>query len=213
MSSANGKIVFAGGYGLSGTVVDIYDVASNTWSTNNLNGPRLLMSPVSIGNKIYFSGGFDVYHGGVPGLPDTVSNEVDIYDASTNEWSVFFMAVPRTAHGSISADNKIFWFGGDSRDSNDDPVSVDTTEIYDINTGSRLYHRPTGDLSATKNNKVLFFKGQYELITQVEIYTLNTQTWSHCEIINPTPASYRSAVTVGNNIYIERDGQVLKLIF
>ena len=59
------KVFFAGGVDFDETnyvydpvsVVDIYDISTNTWSTANLSEPRGSCKAVVSGNKIFFAGG------------------------------------------------------------------------------------------------------------------------------------------------------------
>ena len=64
-ASLGSKVFFAGGYDPYGTGVgapfctrvDIYDTATNTWSTANLSVPRTDLTATSVGNKVIFAGG------------------------------------------------------------------------------------------------------------------------------------------------------------
>jgi hypothetical protein len=92
VASAGGKILFAGGYSTAepngSSRVDIYDIASNTWSTTELSQPRYDITAIAAGNKIFFAGGDYGTH--LPGgTQNSVSKSVvDVYDASTSTWSV-----------------------------------------------------------------------------------------------------------------------------
>ena len=81
------KIFFAGGVTGTGTYttrVDVYDAATNSWSTMELSTARAEMVGAAAGNKVLFAGGVEGFFG--------YSNRVDIYDASTNTWSVASLA-------------------------------------------------------------------------------------------------------------------------
>ena len=86
VGSVGDKILFAGGAGEFGVSsrIDIYDVITQTWSTAELSEPRFNMGVATLGSKIFFAGGetFD----SLP--PHDFFSNVDIYDASTNTWSV-----------------------------------------------------------------------------------------------------------------------------
>jgi hypothetical protein len=89
VASAGNKIVFAGGhktdsYWEPSSRVDIYDMITQKWTTAELSVPRYGMATVVAGNKIFFAGG---------AIYDDADNwvsysAVDIYDVSTNSWSV-----------------------------------------------------------------------------------------------------------------------------
>ncbi len=73
-------VLFAGGVippGTHSSRVDIYDLATQTWSTAELSQARTAPAAVAAGNKIFFAGG-EISDGTFP------SNVVDIYDVSTN---------------------------------------------------------------------------------------------------------------------------------
>ena len=198
--SAANKVVFAGGVEPFGDKINIFDTSTNTWSAAMLNEPRVNISATSFANKIYFSGG-SRYSG-------AISNKVDIYDASSNGWATITMAEPRTLHTSIAADNKIFWAGGSSSyDSNGDYISNKTVEIYDLSNGSRISHQLSHTLlyNAIINNKVIFFTAFDPSSYSVDIYDLNTQTWSVRDISLLAPAAIgwpASIVGSGNKLFL-----------
>ena len=99
--AAGNKILFAGGmYGTNCFVpggdygdsiasvclsesnrVDIYDTGTHSWSTHELSRYYVQQPAITIGNKIYFTGGVDT-------ADRNYSKKIDIYDASANSWSV-----------------------------------------------------------------------------------------------------------------------------
>lgn len=62
VAAAGNKIVFAGGLIGAGNyditdVVDIYDAATDQWTTARLSEKRRLMKAITVGTKIFFAGG------------------------------------------------------------------------------------------------------------------------------------------------------------
>jgi hypothetical protein len=97
--------------GINYSTVDIYDVTTNSWSTAQLSEPRSFIGAAVAGNKVFFAGGdinTDISLGGVP-FP---SNRVDIYDLSTNTWSIAQLSEPRAAVSAVAINNKVYFAGG-----------------------------------------------------------------------------------------------------
>jgi len=96
--TAGSKVLFAGGYTTCGTIgspicnwfsrVDIYDMNAQSWSTAELSQARTFMGVATLGNKIFFAGGYI--------SSDNPTSRVDIYDASTNSWSIAELSDART---------------------------------------------------------------------------------------------------------------------
>ncbi len=167
--AANNKVYFAGGRITTNGIfnsasnisdnIDIYDNASNSWSTSSLKEPKTNFSAISTGDKIYWAGGYnqnsstlssclveikDVNTGSSivnnlfnPALwwPDAGQNAVvkdgkiifyssqihsnpdrgdkfDIYDITTNTWSIGVLPLKIVAASIISVNNTIYLAGG-----------------------------------------------------------------------------------------------------
>jgi hypothetical protein len=99
--------LFAGGDPGSGdysNVVDIYDVAGNTWSAATLSQGRLGLAAASAGGRVFFAG-----RETVTGLS---SNVVDIYDTTDGTWSTAALPQARSDLAAVSVGNKVFFGGG-----------------------------------------------------------------------------------------------------
>lgn len=126
----NGKIYSWGGrggeiynFGVILNTLDIYDIATNSWSTGKTGGTaRQLHTSALYNGKIYFWGGY----GGAG-----VLNTVDIYDIATNSWSTGAAGgTARLNHSSILYEDKMYSLWG----SNGSPLN--TLDIYNITSNS-----------------------------------------------------------------------------
>ena len=110
--------------------VDIYDLATNTWSVASLSRPRSHIAAATVGNKVFFAGGIDNW----TGPPITPTATVDIYDLSTNTWSVTKLSEARGNVSAVTFQDKIYFAGGHLEDWYFD-VS-DRIDIYNQTTNS-----------------------------------------------------------------------------
>jgi N-acetylneuraminic acid mutarotase len=121
------KIYFAGGetwnlnnnYYYASNKVDIYDNATNTWTTSSMQEGKLNFASIAYGGKIYWAGG-----GQNAVVKDNKiiflrlhetddRNKFDVYDMITNTWSIGVLpqSIPREA-SVISVNNTIYVAGG-----------------------------------------------------------------------------------------------------
>lgn len=220
VNSIGNKVVFAGGYitrydsiiqvcgdyGNNCTNVpavapvnriDIWDMASNTWSVAQLSEARCLMVTAVVGNKIIFAGG-DKLDGAAH------SNQIDIYDAANNSWSSH--SVPFSSwYGPVlayTAGNKVLicnWIS-------------DRIDIYDAVSNSwSVVHMPEPLIGeahqygqvAISGNKIVFY---LQYVTDeggsknIDIYDASTNTWCHTQLNQPMVR--QGIVTCGNSVYV-----------
>ena len=141
---------FSGGEARAGRV-DIYNLATNTWSTASLSEYKVRGHvAVTANNKVYISGGSTSWRNDYP------SNKIEIYDNATNTWSTGTMQEAKYGHAGIVAGNKIYWGGGWNG-----VGGTCSVEIRDVNTGNsttQYLYRPTEPSNAVmKDNKIVFF--------------------------------------------------------
>jgi hypothetical protein len=212
VAAAGTKIVFAGGTNrrddncsgmwcntLPSSAIDIYDVNTHSWSTAQLSQARQGMGAVSCGNKLFFAGGanFELYfNNGI------VYDNVDIYDVSTNSWTVAHLSQPRTNLTAAALGNKVLFAGGTTDGGWSGSRSVD---IYDLSTNSWA----TAELSVPRyfinafvdENKIYFMGGEdwENYYSTVDIYDISTNSWS----TSSSPELYNAItnVRVGNTNY------------
>ncbi|HUT36589.1 MAG TPA: PEP-CTERM sorting domain-containing protein [Planctomycetota bacterium] len=105
-TSVGTEALFAGGVGtgdgLSG--VDIYDGATNTWSTASLSQGRFGLAATTVGTKALFAGGM------LSLVPGVTSNVVDIYEGGA--WSTASLSEARYRLAATSVGDKALFAGG-----------------------------------------------------------------------------------------------------
>ncbi len=138
--TVNNKIYFAGGhiedrwYQNPSNLIDIYDNITNTWSTSSLLAHMGFVSSIAVNEKIYWAAGCPVEIRNVntgnssilnlfkPGGTYSVikdgkivfiagGDKFDIYDTTTNTWSIGVLPQPITVISIISVNNTIYVVG------------------------------------------------------------------------------------------------------
>ena len=174
-----GKIVFAGGFiggFLTSSRVDFFDISTQSWSTAELSEARAGVSVAAVGNKIFFAGGHYYEPTGTRDGEFFPMYVIDIYDVTTNAWSVVELPRATTYIQSAVVDNKIFFADG---------YSID---IYNLNTQSWsttiLSDGRDGFSMVAANNKVYYaggstYSGSNNVPSnRIDIYDNATNTWS-----------------------------------
>jgi hypothetical protein len=187
---AGNKAFFAGGFnsfidydrpGVS-DVVDIYDAASNTWSKAKLSQARGAIKAGAVGNKVVFAGGLK---------SDVLSNQVDIYDLETAQWTTSQLAgEPRAIERVVSDASNIYFLGGFT--AWEDPTGFGytfaspskTIDIFNVASGTwsrtNMQVERYGFSAALVNDKLLIAGGfagvdpNERITSSVEIITLPT---------------------------------------
>ncbi|MEJ7589690.1 MAG: kelch repeat-containing protein, partial [Ferruginibacter sp.] len=130
--TVNNKVYFAGGEGwpanpVMGTWycsnrIDVYDNATNSWSTSSLSEGKLGHASIAVDNKIYWAGGYTgTSH------PVTRSCTVEIRDVVTGASSIQYLSKPNDWLSAVTKDNKIIYYSSNSSTMFD---------IYDIATNT-----------------------------------------------------------------------------
>jgi len=209
VGAAGNKIVFAGGMTESdgSATVDIYDVQQNSWATAQLSIHRFNMAVTTCGNKIFFAGGAsaDAFS-----YSDSYKN-VDVYDASTNSWSVIFLSEAKQNVAATSLGNKVFFAGGLTEGLGFQMSGK--VEVYDITTNQWSYMNlslPREGMTAdVVGNKVYFAGGNtaytwtsnpvHHPTNRIDIYDNITNQWS-VDYLTETKWG-QASIKVGNKIY------------
>ena len=197
-----GKIVFAGGFIAGYTPssrVDFFDISTQSWSTAELSEPRADVCVAAVGNKIFIAGGwyFDP--------PNSRDSEwfpvyvMDIYDVTTNAWSVVAMPYASVYSSSAVVNNKIFFTDGSSN----------RIDIYDLNTQSwsttQLSDGRFDFSMVAANNKVYFaggsdFSGSIGIpLNRIDIYDNATNTWSVSSLAEAK--YYTAGIAAADKVY------------
>jgi hypothetical protein len=116
-TSVGHKVIFAGGITNDNVLsdrVDIYDALTGQWTTASLSVPRCTDMAdgltKAVCGKVYIVGGgrFDL----ITGLISDASNVIDIYDPTTDTWSVEYLNRPVIIHSVVSDGNRLLVAGG-----------------------------------------------------------------------------------------------------
>ncbi len=209
--TAGNKILFQGGNSSNtgaGTRVDIYDIATKTWSTAELSLSRQYMTVSALGNRVFFAGGTHVDGDNYDNYVFTESSRVDIYFASADAWSTAELSAPREHLVSSSAGNKILFAGGVASDPY--PISSDKVDIYDGSSNSwstAALSEARGSLSAATAGDKIYFAGgisgtgsdQPQFSKRIDIYNVTNNSWSTSSLTCEGKAQLTS-IAVGNKI-------------
>lgn len=106
VARAGDKLIFAGGQnGLSPSdAIEIYDAATDSWSTATLSVPRAALSAATVGRLAVFAGGVDESLLGY--------DLVDVYDSSTDVWYTLTLSERRGYLTGASAGGVALFAGG-----------------------------------------------------------------------------------------------------
>lgn len=211
------KVLFAGGFNWGNvtgdaypTIVDIYDISSNTWSVeplaNRSPDASVGIATTVIGSKIFFAGA----SGDWPGWDfGEYSSTINIYDASNNAWSTSTLTNQSGSMASIAVGNKNYWAGGKtvSQPPNEDQY-YQHVEIRNMITGTSAFaclFQPNAGFftsfeAALTNTRIVFFTGAGSVTNKFDIYDISTDTWS-IGVLNQNIHDAK-IISVNNNIYI-----------
>lgn len=179
IASAGNKILFAGGYLASSGIpeksrVDIYDLSNNTWSTAELSEGRYDMGVAVHQNKIFFAGGFK--H--TPSQVALPTARIDIYNTSTNSWTIDSLTIARPPIGA-SVEDKVIFAGGGIWDASPAADIYNTTSnlwfTTTLNAGRKIYS------ATTMGSKAFFAGGEYPndgLTNKIDIYDASLEAWT-----------------------------------
>lgn len=203
------KIVFAGGVeaiSMSGisesSSVDIYDLATQSWSFDNLSAARKLPAVAVNGNNIFFAGGGYFY--------SDYFNNIDIYDGLTNTWTTTILTVPKTGVAGASVGDKVLFAGGFKYNSDFYPDNFENlVEIYQLSTHSWstvTLSVARGFISAVTVKDKVYFAGGTNIApsNKIDIYNNATNSWSVSTLSFLSTAN--NAVAMGDQIFWTQNG-------
>ncbi len=116
-TSVGNKVIFAGGITNDNVLsdkVDIYDALTGEWTTASLSVPRCTDMTdgltKTVCGKVYIVGGGKIDL--ITGVFSEASNVIDIYDPTTDSWSVEYLNRPLVTHSVVSDGNRLLVAGG-----------------------------------------------------------------------------------------------------
>jgi hypothetical protein len=180
-------------------IVNMYDVGTNTWSSNPLSEARNEIAVTTLGNKIFFGGG-TIYE---DVITISISSAVDIYDASTNAWTLERLSRPKYRMSAAATGNKVLFAGGVTLGG-----TVNDVDILDVNTRAwskaALSEARYSTSSVSLSGKVYFAGGVLERSPdyssgRIDIYDNTTGGWSTSTLSEP--ASAMAAIASDSKIY------------
>lgn len=152
--------------------VDVFDTLTRTWSVaGQLSTPRSGLSATSVCGKVLFAGGS--------------SDIVDIYDSSTNSWSIAHLSIARSEISAVTVGSKAYFLGG-----RDNLGLTDRIDIFDCGTGSWSVDTMPFSISATDHVGVIGNKiflsgrtsgnngGYVTFHNIIDVYDTSSQLWS-----------------------------------
>jgi autotransporter-associated beta strand protein len=146
-------VFFAGEWASNGasTNVDIYNMANGNWSTANLSQARSSLAATTVGNQVFFAGG---YTGGT----QAASSVVDIYNTTTGAWSTATLPVGGAPSQTTSVGSKLFFAGVSTQNS-----ATSVIDTYDTSNGNwsvaNLSAVRDGFLATSVGNMAMFVGG------------------------------------------------------
>jgi len=202
-TAVGNKVLFAGGYDENEkrpVSVDIFDLSSGVWTVATLSEAKFSgHAAVTLGDKAYIAGGRtqgSVYQ--------YFSDKIDIYDSTTDSWSVETMYEAKYGFAGITVNEDIYWAGGSTgADLNTYASSrveiwnpgTDTTTLDCLQAG---FGYPT---AVQIGNKIVLFRYSNEMSSIIfDIYDTLSNTWYYGAL--STGVFYSGIIAVNNVIYV-----------
>ncbi len=179
-----------------------------TWTTlASAPTKRTEVTAAVLGGKIYVLGGF-----AEPSLSNlsslTITDRVEVYDPSTNEWTTR-APLPVGLHHAAAAvlENRLYVIGGYTRSFLALWHPVATVYMYDPETNAWTERSPMptprGALAVAASGGKLYAIGGYDgerNRPEVEVYDPAGNAWTAAAPL-PTPRDHLAAATVGTRVY------------
>ena len=209
VAAAGDKILFNSGYlepDCEGSrKVDIYDIATNTWSVSERPRGSLIggsgdydMAVAVAGSKLFFAGG-DV----LKGCTDWHASTLLTYDAATNKWdSLDNSPVTGLGIAGTSVGNKILFAGGSAHNNRNTVVNIYHLSTNSWSSASLSEGRSVGHAAIRVNNKVYIIGGEGPngFSSTMDIYDNVTNAWSTGTM--QKARAYFGAIAVNDKLYL-----------
>ncbi len=207
------KVFFAGGAMLNmGTlimeytdVIDIYDLETDTWSTDALSVARGLVGAAAAGGKVFFAGGATG--------ENAATDIIDVYEVSTGEWTVEYLSEPRAFVAAIDYDSLVFFAGGVQPNGIASPI----IDVFNVQSGEwedLLFLWTPRIVNAMKVMNALVFAGNINYMTLeglwwiggangvTEIFYPETGQWDYSVPDLDPPRKLYGYASYGNKAYL-----------
>ncbi len=195
--SLGNKIFFAGGESspdVPSSRVDIFDFATNLWTTAELSRARSGIATAVSNNKIYFAGG-------AMGRGN-YSGRVDIYDTQTNSWATTdFNDVQESMSGAAAGNKVVFASGVTAHIFNNSTNQWSTAPLSERPGEGNCCQALVGGIAATVIGNTIYFAGGEgnDIHNAIDIYNTEANTWSKSTLIEYKGAP--AGIGVGNINY------------
>lgn len=200
LAAVDGKVYVIGGLGgqLLGTLVQIYDTASDTWTTGAPKPTSAgAINAAVINGKIYIPGGKNL-------TTDEILGALEIYDPVSNQWSSGApLPTPLSASAVEAVNGKLYVMGG--QDHHQD--SYNSMYVYDPNANSwnRLADMELGmswNSSGVIDGKIYMFgvRDSLGIPKLAEVYDPGMNSWSAVGSLN-IPRSYTCGAVLAGKLY------------
>jgi N-acetylneuraminic acid mutarotase len=200
VAAVNGKIYAIGGwYPCPINTTEEYNPSTDMWSSKQaMPTARMFFGTAVYQDKIYVMGGK---------IGQKATNQTEVYDPSTDTWTP--KASMPIACYDLSANLvncKIYLIGGIKPLNGNNITCINTTQIYDLQTGTWTIGTPIPNAvycyaSAVVGNKIYVISGSTlspNTVTNLtQVYDTQTDTWSTQAPI-PTPVNAPAGISINN---------------
>jgi len=195
--SVGSQILFAGADYTTG-IVDGYDVTDGSHFTANLSVPRRYVASATIGNSLFFVGGYTN-----PG----VSSVIDVYDSTMKNWSVRNLTTARQVDQVATIGTKLIVGGGFDGSGVNALTDVEIIDTSSWTTTNKTLSVGRHWAAAVSVGSKAYFIGGVHCWTlpacannTIDIYDSGTDSIS--TITMPRNRTHHKATVMGTKIYI-----------
>jgi hypothetical protein len=199
VASVGNKLLFAGGTTSTGAYssrVDIYDIATNIWTSAELSQARKEVATAVLGKIIYFASGE------LATIPGTFSARVDIYNTETNTWAITNLGGVDALVAGAATGNKVVFASGITAHIYDTSTKVWETAKLSVRPGEgNCCQSMVGGIAATVIDNFIYFAGGLgsDVHKSIDIYNTKTNSWSTSSLFEYKGGA--AAIAIGNTNY------------
>jgi len=212
VATSSGSLVFFAGGGNGSTwynTVDIYNVSNGMWSVANLSEPRWFLAATSVADLVLFGGGSRNITNSTGQSVSVTLATVDMYNLSTNVWSVTNLSQARDDLIATSICNHIALFAGGATAEYNRSNVVDIFDSWSGMWNVTTLSQARSSLAAASIGTIAFFGGGFinnNLPSNVvDIYIESNGTWLTATL---SQARYSLAAAASADIVIFGGGML-----